>query len=97
MGKYFKENVNNYYDIKQDEIGIVWVAIEYHVMQNISDEKVKLLHTIRHMYKTENKGKQKKEIDIPLHVVKTIFNIALPDKKYEDNINYSKCEENLER
>lgn len=180
VGKYFKEHVNNDYNIKQDEIGLVQVAIEYHVieenipgeideiklkeichkygvnneayeevkeisailkdadaldrtrfvsgsninpvflrtktakkrtmiefsrkineeyanqvininyhvMQNISDEKVKLLHTIRHMYKIENKGNQKKEIDIPLNVVKAIFNSTLPSEK-----NYSKCEE----
>lgn len=183
-GKYFRENVSNYYGIKQDEIGLVQVAIEYHVieenipgeideiklkeichkygvnneayeeekeisailkdadaldrtrfvsgnninpvflrtktakkrtmiefsrkineeyanqvininyhvMQNISDEKVKLLHTIRHMYKIENKEKQKKEIDIPLNIVKAIFNSTLPNEK-----NYSKCEEEFER
>ncbi len=184
VGKYFKEHVNNDYDIKQDEIGLVQVAIEYHVieeniqgkiderrlkeichkyginneayeevkkisailkdadaldrtrfvsgsninpaflrtktakkrtmiefsrkineeyanqvininyhvMQNISYEKVKLLHTIRHMYKIENKGNQKEEIDIPLNVVKAIFNSTLPNEK-----NYSKCEEEFER
>ena len=68
------------------------ININYHVMQNISDEKVKLLHTIRHMYKIENKGKQKKEIDIPLNIVKAIFNGTLPNEK-----NYSKCEEEFER
>ena len=45
-GNYFKENPTNPYEIKQDEIGIVQVAIAYHVINDTIpgevDEKIML-------------------------------------------------------
>lgn len=165
-GEYFRKNIKNLYGIKLEEIGIVQVAIEYHVVkeellgqvneiklkeichkynveyenvkriseilkdadaldrarfvsgsnldsqflrtktakqqamqdfarkineeyanqiininycstQNIHDNKINLLHDIRHKYKTENNEVLNKEIDLPINIVKLIFNGTL--------------------
>ncbi len=70
------------------------INVNYYAAQNISNNKIKLLHNIRHRYKIENNGNRNKEIDIPLDIVKEIFN---RDEKYimESNI-YSKCEDDFE-
>lgn len=71
------------------------ININYYAGQNISDNKIKLLHNIRHRYKIENNGNRNKEIDIPLDIVKEIFNI---DRKYyTKNTVYSKYEGEFER
>lgn len=72
------------------------INVNYYSEQNMSCNKVKLLHDIRH--KLRKDGIYNKEIDVPLNIVKEIFNGSLLGKKYiENDICYSECEDEYER
>lgn len=56
------------------------IKTNYPVFQNISDDKIKLLHCIRQKYKKEKKNFLNKEMDIPLKVIIAVFS---EDNTYE--------------
>lgn len=74
------------------------INLNYPSIQNVSDDKIKLLHDIRRKYKAQNMVNQINEIDIPLNIVLTIFKDGLTEEKYSyKNMNYIKHEEDVER
>lgn len=74
------------------------INVNYSTIQDISGNKIKLLHDIRRRYKEENNGCSNKEIDLTINVVERIFNDTL--KCQEDtrrSSGFDKYEDDFER